>query len=398
MAARPPKASTEGTAERTARGRMLAAYRGLRLDRMPVAPEFWCYVPARLLGVNMIEFQRNVPFWQALQQTFRHYRCEGWGIVAPRRPPAPFSSEHVELPRPEGRIETCDVLHTPAGDLVWRSLLDPLEPAWTLERPIKDFFRHWPVYEQAALPDPAQYDWTPVQKALDGVGGDYLLEVHAGDPFTDFVGGARQGGFQQMVLDLVEHEDYLLGLRERYVAHGCALVEAALTHTSAESVFVGCAWSCASLLGARLWRKWDRPVIEAFTAAAHRSGGLIHVHLHGRCAELIRDLVEMGVDSLCPLERPPGGDVSPENMAAIKDITRGRTTLNGNVHTVETLIRGTPRNVEREVREIVDLWGDDGRLIVGTGDQVGRETPDENIWAMIETAKSYGRSDRNAPL
>ena len=373
---------------------MLAAYRGRKLDRVAVAPEFWYYLPARLLGLNMIDFSRRVPFWQALKETFVHYGCEGWGAVSPAGPPGPFRSESDETQLDGGRIEVRSVTHTPAGDLVSRSLLDPVEPSWSLERPIKDFEAHWPVYERLALRDPAGYDWSPVQKALDAVGEDYLLEVWAGVPFTDWVGGPREGAFEQMIIDLMEHEDYLVGLRERYVAHACALIETAFQNTTAPAVAIGCSWSCVSLLGAKLWRKWDKPVLAAFVQAAHRRGGLLHLHLHGRCAELIPDVVEIGVDCVCPMERPPGGDIAPDNMARMKDLTRGRLTLNGNVHTVETLIRGTPADVESEVKEIIDLWADDGRLIVGTGDQVGVETPDENIWAMIDTAKSYGRYRR----
>jgi hypothetical protein len=370
---------------------MLAAYRGEKLDRVAVAPEFWYYLPARLLGMNMIEFSRQIPFWKALQETFRHYRCEGWGAVFAGGGPGPFPSESSETALAGGRIESRHVVHTPAGDLVSRSVQDPTEPGWSLERPIKDFEAHWPVYEQTALRDVAQYDWAPMQRALDAVGEDYLLEFWAGVPFTDWIGGPRQGGFEQMVMDLLEREDYLLGLRERYVAHSRALIEAAFAHTTVRSVVIGCSWACVSLLGARLWRKWDKPVIRAMVEAAHRAGGLVHIHLHGQCMELIPDVVELGVDCICPMERPPGGDVTPERMAAVKNLTRGRLTLNGNVHTVETLIRGTPEDARREVRQIIDAWADDGRLIVGTGDQVGGETPDENIWAMIETAKSYGR-------
>jgi len=372
---------------------MLAAYRGEKLDRVAVAPEFWCYLPARLLGMDMIQIERDIAHWRALRETFRHYDCDGWGIVGPSGPPSPFTGESHETPLPGGRIETRHVTHTPSGDLVSRSLHDPHDPSWPLERPIKDFEAHWPVFEQLALRDPDGCDWSPVQKALDEVGEDYLLEVAVGAPFTDFVGGPREGDFAQMIVDLIEHRDYLLALRERFVEQHCALIEAAFAQTTAESVFIGCCWSCASVLGTRLWREWDRPVLEAFTRAAHKAGGMIHVHCHGKCAELITDFAEMGVDCLCPMERPPGGDITPENMAAVKDLTRGRVALNGNVHTVETLIRGTPADVEREVREIVDMWSDDGRVIVGTGDQVGWETPDENIHAMIETAKSYGRYD-----
>jgi len=40
----------------TPRQRMLAAYEGRDTGAVPVAPEFWCYIPARLLGVPMYEF------------------------------------------------------------------------------------------------------------------------------------------------------------------------------------------------------------------------------------------------------------------------------------------------------------------------------------------------------
>jgi len=62
--------------------------------------------------------------------------------------------------------------------------------------------------------------------------------------------------------------------------------------------------------------------------------------------------------------------------------------MNGNIHTVETLIRGTQGDVRREVTEVLEAFQDNPRFIVGSGDQVGYETPEENLWAMIETAKA----------
>lgn len=65
----------------TPKQRMLNAYRGVFSDRYPVAPEFWYYYPARVLGVSMVEFEREIPFWQALQATFKRYGTEGWGAA-----------------------------------------------------------------------------------------------------------------------------------------------------------------------------------------------------------------------------------------------------------------------------------------------------------------------------
>jgi hypothetical protein len=42
-------------------------------------------------------------------------------------------------------------------------------------------------------------------------------------------------------------------------------------------------------------------------------------------------------------------------------------------------------------QEIFDYdAADGGRFILSTGDQCGRDTPDENLRAMVETARTYG--------
>lgn len=79
-----------------------------------------------------------------------------------------------------------------------------------------------------------------------------------------------------------------------------------------------------------------------------------------------------------------------DGLAGLQEVRRqlqDKVTMNGNVHTVETLIRGIPKDVIREVQEIKEAFKGSQRLIIGTGDQVGRETPIENIDAMIEEAK-----------
>ena len=58
----------------TPKQRMLNAYRGIPNDRPAVAPELWYYYPARLLGVDMIRFQREIPFHVALKHAFTHFR------------------------------------------------------------------------------------------------------------------------------------------------------------------------------------------------------------------------------------------------------------------------------------------------------------------------------------
>jgi uroporphyrinogen-III decarboxylase len=116
---------------------------------------------------------------------------------------------------------------------------------------------------------------------------------------------------------------------------------------------------------------------------------LVHHHFHGKSRAVLNDLAEIGLDCICPFERPPGGDIT--DLVTVAKALAGRTAFNGNVHTVETLIRGTPKEVESEVEEILEAFEGNPRLIVGTGDQVGWETPEENIRAMIKTVKNVNQ-------
>jgi uroporphyrinogen-III decarboxylase len=60
---------------------------------------------------------------------------------------------------------------------------------------------------------------------------------------------------------------------------------------------------------------------------------------------------------------------------------------------VETLIRGGPADARREVAEILAAFAGTQRVIVGTGDQVGRETPEANLRAMIAAVAEANHHD-----
>ena len=382
--------------------RMLNAYRGLWNDRVAVAPELWYYYPAKVLGVDMIEFQRKVPFHQALKTTFEKFGCEGWGIAFVEPPADAADHRMTENWVSDNVLEVRRFDRTPHGELVSASRFGRRDPEWVVERPIKDFHRDLPAYEALTLADPAGTDCSGLTRAWNEVGDAYLLEAYLGGPFFDYYAGAREGGLEQAIMDFAEHEARLEALHEKYIVHIVRMAETICAKTPLESLCIGCSWSCNSLIGPRMWRRWDKPVIQAVAEAVHRHGKLLHIHFHGRCMETVADFAEIGIDCVCPFERPPGGDVAGlEGLRTVARLLNGRTTMNGNVHTVETLIRGTPEDVQREVREILRAFENNPRVIVGTGDQVGGETPEENLHAMIEEcrrgSRSTGEKESEAP-
>ena len=65
--------------------------------------------------------------------------------------------------------------------------------------------------------------------------------------------------------------------------------------------------------------------------------------------------------------------------------------LMGNLHTTEVMLHGTPDTVREEAKWCIDVAAEGGGFILSTGDQCGRDTPDENIRALVEFARDYGK-------
>lgn len=381
--ARAPAKQSGELRGRTPKQRMLAAYRGLPLDRPPVAPEFWYYYPARVLGVDMVAFEREVPLWEALLATFRRCGCAGWGAVFPTEtdPDRRVETSFAEVE--EGVFRETQTCTWREASFTTRRLYSLEEPSWIEAYPVERE-EDLDAYLEMRLSDRISWDTAAASEAHARVGEAYLLEVWLGCPFFDLISDAM--GFEKAVYYFTAcAPERLEAWRDRYIAFTERLVDRVCRDAVFESLVIGCSSSCNSLIGPQMWRRWDKPYIRAVCERVHANDRLLHVHFHGKSMETAADFAELGIDSVCPFERPPGGDVDGyEGLVRLRELLEDKVTMNGNVHTVETLIRGTPTDVRRQVREIKRAFAGSHRLIIGTGDQVGRETPEENVLAMIE--------------
>ena len=137
------------------------------------------------------------------------------------------------------------------------------------------------------------------------------------------------------------------------------------------------------------FRELSLPMLKHVTELAYDLGIPTHVHSCGPEKELVRIAAEeTRLTAIDPLETPPMGDC---NLAELKRLYGDRIVLKGNLHTTSVMLRGGVDEVVAASRQAIDDAAEGGRFILSTGDQCGRDTPDENLRAMVETARTYGR-------
>lgn len=137
------------------------------------------------------------------------------------------------------------------------------------------------------------------------------------------------------------------------------------------------------LLSPAHFREFLKPEYARMFAPVKQAGMMIDFHSCGCVQAILPDLVDVGVDILNPVQ------ARANDLAEVKRLTHGRMALLGGIDTQQVLMRGTPQEVEDEVRRVLSILAPGGGFIIAP-DQ-GMPFPPENIAAMWEAAEKWGR-------
>lgn len=137
------------------------------------------------------------------------------------------------------------------------------------------------------------------------------------------------------------------------------------------------------------FRELALPIVKKLTSLCKKYNIPSHIHSCGPEKELVKIFAEeTELTVVDPLEIPPMGDC---DLKKLKKLYGNKLVLKGNLHTTEVMLNGTTKDVMEASKKAIDDAASGGRFILSTGDQCGRDTPNENIIAMIEAARTYGR-------
>lgn len=106
-------------------------------------------------------------------------------------------------------------------------------------------------------------------------------------------------------------------------------------------------------------------------------------HSDGNLMPLLDDLLSLGMDGLHPLE--PGA----MDIDAVKRDYGHRVCLVGNIDLHYTLTRGTPEEVDAEVKRRIEVVGRGGGYMISSANSVTSYCKVENVRAMVSAIRKY---------
>lgn len=125
------------------------------------------------------------------------------------------------------------------------------------------------------------------------------------------------------------------------------------------------------------------PRLKKLIDMAHSHGVKVMYHSCGAVVPLIEKLISLGADVLDPIQVTATG----MDPAKLKSDFGDRICLHGSIDTQYLLPTGSPEDVEKTVREMINVLGPNG-FILSPSHVLQTDVPTANIRALYETAHS----------
>ncbi|MCJ7750598.1 MAG: hypothetical protein MUQ65_05835 [Armatimonadetes bacterium] len=373
---------------------MLTVLAGKMPDCVPAAPDFSNMIPARLTGKPFwdIYLYNDPPIWEAYCAAAKHFNIDAWLEGYDTYLPPTFLDqqrameewEEFIVHRDEDRIVT-QACRTEGGKRVWHSKVSVYYRA---DPPTRDV-------------DPAKLGLPPVPERWEPIEGRKPQPIGA----EGMARVVETMGDQGVVACYVTYSSALVGeediyryydnpdTHEQWAAERVAQAEERFNYlmtfdVKPDVVSVGGSGTLVYQT-VEMFRKVAFPAVRRVIELATAAGLPTHVHSCGPEKELVKIFAEeTDLTIIDPLEVPPMGDC---DLAELKRLYGDKIVLKGNLHTTDVMLRGSVADVVAASKKAIDAAGAGGGFALSTGDQCGRDTPDENIWALVETARTYGR-------
>jgi len=189
-------------------------------------------------------------------------------------------------------------------------------------------------------------------------------------------------GFENILVDAVAEPDFFEEVLDRLMRLYLAFVDYT-ADLPVDGILFGDDWGDQRgvILGPDRWRRFLKPRWAKIYAAVHARGKLALSHSCGSVADIMPDLIEIGLDALESVQ-PEAAGMNPYEL---KKRWGDRIAFWGCLGSQSTIPFGTPDDIRREVGRLRREMGRGGGFILAPAKPLQPDTPTANAAAVVES-------------
>jgi len=203
---------------------------------------------------------------------------------------------------------------------------------------------------------------------------------------AEFMWSVYLRGMDNLLMDFILEPEFAHRLLDRVLETNIRLAQNAC-RAGADIIVLGddVAANSGPLMSPQLFDEFIAPRMKKIVDAIHAEGAKVIKHTDGNIMKIIDSIINTGIDGLNPIDPIAGMDIRE-----IKEKYGHKVCLVGNIDCGPLLTFGTPEDVEKTVKETIEIAAPGGGFILTSSNSIHSSVKPENYKAMIEAARKYG--------
>jgi uroporphyrinogen decarboxylase len=258
---------------------------------------------------------------------------------------------------------------------IWREDRRP----WHLEKPPLDA----PSLSGYTFPAPEKFfrpDWK--EKGIQTVQSNTESFVVADLGWGLFERSWNLRGFENTLMDVIQEPDFFEACLDHLTSLYLQFVDY-IADLHADAIMFGDDWGDQRgiIIGPQRWRQFIKPRWAQIYTAVHRHGMYVMHHSCGSIAQIMPDLIEIGIDVIESVQ-PEAAGMNPYEL---KKQWGEKISFWGGLGSQSIIPFGTPEQITQEVRRLRSQMGCDGGYILAPAKAIQPETPLANALALLDS-------------
>jgi len=191
-------------------------------------------------------------------------------------------------------------------------------------------------------------------------------------------------GYDNLCLKMYDDPDFVAELFKRIGERVYEFYTLALEHPATDCIMMNDDWAFRNqtFLPPDFMRKYAFPWHKKVVDRAHELGKQAVLHACGNCAEVWKDIIEIGYDGKHSFEDV----INP--VEEEYELYHDRIAILGGID-VDFLCRATPDEITKRCHAMLDRTMSRGGYALGSGNSIPSYVPEENFLAMINSVKTW---------
>jgi uroporphyrinogen decarboxylase len=188
-------------------------------------------------------------------------------------------------------------------------------------------------------------------------------------------------GFENLLMDVVNEPDFVEEAMDKLMNLYLTFVEYT-AELPIDGILFGDDWGHQQgiIIGPKRWKKFLKPRWARIYEAVHAHGKTVFHHSCGSVADIMPDIIEIGMDVLESVQ-PEAAGMNPYEL---KKKWGDKIVFWGCLGSQSTIPFGTPEQIHREVRRLKAEMGHNGGYILAPAKPLQPGTSTENAVAVFE--------------